>query len=44
MEVEEAKTQDEDGNDMTYEENGHEYYACQVWYHLGKVLETENVE
>jgi hypothetical protein len=29
---------------MYYEENGQEYFACQVWYHLGKILETENVE
>lgn len=34
---------DEDGNDMTYEENGEEYLVCQVWYYLGKVLGTENV-
>jgi hypothetical protein len=46
VEVESAEFiifQDEDGNVMTYEENGHEYYVCQVWYHLGKILETENV-
>ena len=46
VEVESAEFiifQDEDGNDMTYEENGHEYYVCQVWYHLGKILETENI-
>lgn len=35
---------DDEGNDLTFEENGKEYYVCQVWYHLGKVLETENVE
>ena len=35
---------DEDGNDMIYEEDGKEYLACQVWYHLGKVISTENVE
>ena len=34
---------DEDGNDILYEENGIEYVGCQVWYHLGKVLGTENV-
>ncbi len=34
---------DEEGNDMTFEENGEEYYVCQVWYHLGKVLNTENI-
>lgn len=35
---------DEDGNDLTFEENGEEYYVCQVWYTLGKVLETANIE
>ena len=47
VEIEKAEFiifQDEDGNDMYYEENGEEYFACQVWYHLGKILETENVE
>lgn len=34
---------DEAGNDLTFTENGEEYYVCQVWYHLGEVLETENV-
>lgn len=34
---------DEDGNDMTFEENGEEYYVCQVWYTLGKIIETENI-
>lgn len=34
---------DEDGNDMTFEENGEEYYVCQVWYTLGKILDTENI-
>lgn len=34
---------DEDGNDETFEENGQEYLVSQVWYHLGKVLSTENV-
>ena len=34
---------DEEGNDITYIENGIEYFACQVWYHLGKVINTENV-
>lgn len=33
----------DDGTDMTYTENGEEYRVCQVWYHLGKVLSTENV-
>lgn len=35
---------DEDGNDLTYTENGIEYYVCQLWYHLGKILATENLE
>lgn len=35
--------QDEDGNDMTYERDGQEFIVCQVWYHLGKVISTENV-
>lgn len=34
---------DENGNDIIYEENGIEYVGCQVWYHLGKILDTENV-
>ena len=34
---------DEDGNDLTFEENGKTYLVCQVWYHLGKVISTENV-
>ncbi len=46
VEVESAEFiifQDENGEDMYYEENGHQYYICQVWYHLGKVLQTENL-
>lgn len=34
---------DEDGNDLTYTENGLEYYVCQVWYTLGKIINTENI-
>lgn len=34
---------DEDGNDLTFEENGIEYYVCQVWYTLGDIIETANV-
>lgn len=30
---------DENGNDIVYEHNGEEYYACQMVYTLGKVLE-----
>jgi len=47
VEVESAEFiifQDDDGNDMFYEEDGVQYYVCQVWYHLGKVLEVENLE
>jgi len=35
---------DEEGNDLTYMYNDQDYYACQVWYHLGNVLFTENVK
>lgn len=34
---------DEEGNDLTFVENGEEYYVCQVWYHLGRITGTENV-
>lgn len=34
---------DENGNDLTFQEKGETYLQSQVWYHLGKVLETENV-
>lgn len=34
---------DDDGNDHTFVENGQEYLVSQVWYHLGNVLATENV-
>lgn len=34
---------DEDGNDLTYEENGEEYFVSQVWYTLGKIISTENI-
>ena len=33
---------DEDGNELTFEQEGETYYECQVWYHLGKVLDLEN--
>jgi hypothetical protein len=33
---------DDGGNDLTYMQDGCEYYAAQVWYHLGKVVFTEN--
>lgn len=34
---------DDDGNDLTFEESGTEYYVCQVWYTLGKIITTENI-
>ena len=34
---------DENGNDLTFEENGNEYYVCQVWYTLRDIIATENV-
>ena len=34
---------DEEGNDLTFEENGIEYYVCQVWYTLGEIIETKNI-
>ena len=37
-------TDEETGEDLFFEENGEEYYVCQVWYHLGQILETENVK
>ena len=35
---------DDEGNDLTYLYNGEEYVACQVWYHLSRVLFTENIK
>ncbi len=35
---------DENDNDITFEENGETYVVCQVWYTLGKLLESENIE
>lgn len=34
---------DDNGEDLTFVENGEEYLVCQVHYHLGKVINTENV-
>ncbi len=34
---------DENGEDLTFEENGSEYYVCQVWYTLGKIISTKNI-
>lgn len=35
---------DEDGNDLTYTQDGKTYYRCQLWYHLGEIISTENLE
>lgn len=35
---------DEQGNDLTYMYDGEEYFACQVWYHLGNIILTENIK
>ena len=46
IEVEKVEYQiltDEDGNDLTFEENGESYLVSQVWYYLGEVLGAENV-
>ena len=34
---------DENGEDLTYEEDGETYVVCQVWYNLGEVVSKENV-
>lgn len=34
---------DENGEDLTYEEDGETYAVCQVWYQLGEVISSENV-
>jgi hypothetical protein len=47
VEVEEAeivRIVDEEGRQMTYEEKGVKYNVYQVWYHLGKVISSENCE
>lgn len=35
---------DENGNEVTYVENGVEYVKCQIWYHLGEVMFSENTK
>ena len=35
---------DEQGNDLTFEENGEEWLVCQVWYDLGEVVSHENTD
>lgn len=35
---------DADGNDLTFVENGEEYLVCEVWYHLGRVLQHSNAD
>lgn len=34
---------DENGEDLVYQENGEEYLICQIWYHLGEIISTENI-
>lgn len=36
--------QDEDGNDIILDNGVEQFYDCQIWYTLGKVLETENIK
>lgn len=46
VEVEDAEfvlCVDEEGKQKTLMQDGIEYYVCQVWYYLGKVLFTENL-
>lgn len=33
---------DEDGKDLTFMQDDTEYFASQVWYHLGNIVFTEN--
>lgn len=35
---------DENGDDKIYIENDIEYVECQVWYHLGNVIFSENIK
>jgi len=35
---------DEEGNDITFTENGEEWLVCQVWYYLGEVVSHENAD
>lgn len=35
---------DEEGNDLTFTENGEEWLVCQVWYYLGDVVSYENAD
>ena len=35
---------DEEGKEITYEENGLVYSQCQIWYYLGKIISTENIK
>ena len=43
VDAEVVRIVDEDGNEITYEENGLVYSQCQIWYHLGKIISTENI-
>lgn len=35
---------DDNGKQMTFMQDGTEYYVCQVWYYLGKIIATENLK
>lgn len=35
---------DDNGEQLTFTQNGTEYYVCQVWYYLGKIIATENLQ
>ena len=43
VDAEVVRIVDEDGNDITYEENGLVYSQCQIWYYLGEIISTENI-
>lgn len=35
---------DENGHDIVFNHGDKSYYLCQVWYTLGKIVSTENIE
>lgn len=35
---------DDNGEQLTFTQDGTEYYVCQVWYYLGKIIATENLQ